>query len=138
MPRPVEAYLEGGSPPRWMERLGEIARGIKNVRRRLTRAHRVLAERHADDPEGFAREWLAIADAWPFDELNVLIGQHNDWYPIERRLPIDLRTRDYVLIHGRSYRRPLLGPEWILEQFPADLPRPFAARPTRRPAARRA
>ena len=28
------------------------------------------------------------------------------------------RTGDYVQIHGRSYRRPELGPEWVLEQFP--------------------
>ena len=33
---------------------------------------------------------------------------------------MDLRTRDYVLINGRSYRRPLLGPQWVLEQFPAE------------------
>src|SRR4051795_5013787 len=29
------------------------------------------------------------------------------------------RTRDYVLLRGRSYRRPELGPEWVLERFPA-------------------
>ena len=34
------------------------------------------------------------------------------------------RTGDYVLIHGRSYRRPELGPEWVLEQFPATLAAP--------------
>jgi hypothetical protein len=32
---------------------------------------------------------------------------------------MDLRTRDYVRVNGRSYRRPELGPEWVLEQFPA-------------------
>ena len=32
---------------------------------------------------------------------------------------MDLRTRDYVLINGRSYRRPELGPAWVLEHFPA-------------------
>ena len=25
---------------------------------------------------------------------------HNEWYPVERDLPMDLRTRDYVLING--------------------------------------
>ncbi|MEY2534992.1 MAG: hypothetical protein QOF29_2902, partial [bacterium] len=29
---------------------------------------------------------------------------------------------DYVPVGGRSYRRPVLGPEWVLEQFPATLP----------------
>ena len=49
----------------------------------------------------------------------MLIAQHNEWYPIERQLPVDIRTRDYVKIQGRSYRRPLLGPDWVLEKFPA-------------------
>ena len=35
---------------------------------------------------------------------------------------MDPRTGDYVLIRGRSYRRPVLGPEWVLEQFPPRLP----------------
>jgi hypothetical protein len=125
-PRSVEAYLEAGNPPRWMERLGEIDRGIANVKRRLERAHRALAERHAGEPVVFARHWREIAESWRFDELNELIAQHNEWYPIERRLAIDLRTRDYVLIHGRSYRRPVLDADWVLEQFPASAgpPRP--------------
>jgi hypothetical protein len=127
-PRSVEAYLEAGNPPRWMERLGEIDRGIANVRRRLARAHRALAARLAGEPDLFAQRWRETAESWRFDELNTLIAQHNDWYPIERRLPIDLRTRDYVLIHGRSYRRPVLDAAWVLEQLPTDLPRPPAGR----------
>jgi len=67
-----------------------------------------------------ARRWEAIAHAARFDDLNDLIRQHNEWYPIERDLPMDLRTRDYVLINGRSYRRPLLSPQWVLEQFPPE------------------
>lgn len=117
--RSVEAYLKGGSAPRWMQRIGDIDRGIAEHRRRLARAHRALAEACGDDHELFARRWRARATGWRFDELNELIAQHNDWYPIERDLPMDLRTRDYVLVNGRSYRRAPLGPGWILEQFPA-------------------
>jgi len=116
--RSVERYLEAGNPPRWMERLGQIDRGIANERHRLARAYRALAERERD-AQAFAAAWLEIARGWRFGELNELIRQHNEWFPIERRLPVDLRTRDYVLIHGRSYRRPVLDTEWILEQFPA-------------------
>ncbi len=61
-----------------------------------------------------------MAAEWSFDRLNELIEQHNEWYPIERDLPMDLRTRDYVLVNGRSFRRPLLDRAWILEQFPPD------------------
>ena len=34
---------------------------------------------------------------------------------------MDPRTRDYVPIAGRSYRRRELGPDWILELFPPAL-----------------
>ena len=72
------------------------------------------------DSELFARRWQRIADEWRFDGLNELIRQHNDYYPIERDLPVDPGTGEYVKIVGRSYRREPLGPEWILERFPAD------------------
>ena len=101
-----------------MERLAEIDRGIDNERRRLERAYRALREQCGPDGELFARRWRETAESWSFGRLNELIRQHNDWYPIERQLPISLKTRDYVLIHGRSYRRPVLGAEWVLEQFP--------------------
>ena len=32
---------------------------------------------------------------------------------------MDPRTRDYVLIHGRSYRRAELDAAWVLREFPA-------------------
>ncbi len=117
--RTVEAYLTAGAPPRWMERLGQIDHGIKREQRRLERAHRLLREECGEDAEVFAQRWRALVASWDFDELNALIRQHNDWYPIERNLPINPRTRDYVTVGGQSYRRPVLGPAWVLEQFPA-------------------
>ena len=119
--RSVESYLRGGSPPRWMERLADIERGIADELRRLRRQHLELAEECAHDPGRFARRWRDVADSWSFGSLNDLIEQHNEWYPIERDLPMDLRTRDYVLVNGRSYRRPVLDAAWILERFPASL-----------------
>lgn len=120
--RTLEAYLKAGNRPRWMERLAEIEQGIGAARRRLERAHRALAAEHQGDPEGFERRWREIARSSSFDEVNLLIGQHNDWFPIERQLAVDPRTRDYVRINGRSYRREPLTPEWVLEQFPPRLP----------------
>jgi hypothetical protein len=116
--RTVDDYLRAGARPRWMERLLEIDRGIARERRRLARAYEALRAETA--PEAFAGRWREAAHAWPFDEVNLLIQQHNDWYPIERDLPMDLRTRDYVRVGGRSYRRTPLGPAWVLEQFPAE------------------
>jgi hypothetical protein len=120
--RSVEAYLKSGVRPRWMERLADIDQGIAAEKQRLGRAYRAVHEECEDDPRAFARRWRAVARAWRFDALNELIHQHNDWYPIERQLPMDPRTRDYIRPGGRSYRRPVLGPEWILEHFPASLP----------------
>ena len=115
--RSLEDYLKAGNPPRWMERLAQIDRGIANERRRLEREHRRLRAELA--PSEFAARWRELVAAWRFDpELNELIHQHNEWDPIERQLPIDLRTRDYVLVHGRSYRRPRLDAAWALSQFP--------------------
>jgi hypothetical protein len=116
--RSVEAYLRGNGLPRFITRLREIDQGIRSERARLERAYRVLLEQCGDDDAAFARRWRERAREWRFDELNELIRQHNEWYPVETDLPMDPRTRDYVLIRGRSYRKPELGPEWVLEQFP--------------------
>jgi hypothetical protein len=106
--RSVEAYLKAGVRPRWMERVQEIDRGIAAEKQRLARAYRALQEECGADARLFARRWRATAHAWRFDDLNELIGQHNDWY---------------VRFAGKSYRRPVLGPEWVLEEFPARPPR---------------
>ena len=101
-----------------MERLVEIDRGMASEKRRIQRAYRALQDECGRDAALFARRWSALAESCRFDALNELIREHNDWYPIERDLAMDPRTGDYVLIHGRSYRRAALGPDWVLEHFP--------------------
>ena len=119
--RSIDAYLKAGVRPRWMERVGDIDAALAHERRRLARAHRALRGECDGDPQMFADRWRELAARWRFDDdLKRLIEQHNDWYPIERNLPLNPRTGEYVRVGGRSYRRPVLGPEWILEQFPAD------------------
>src|SRR3954465_8648220 len=108
--RSVEAYLKAGGRPRWMERIAEIDHSIAAQKQRLGRAHRLLREECGDDHELFARRWRAYAQRCPFDEPNDLPANPNDCSPMERALPMDLRTRDYVLINGRSYRREPLTP----------------------------
>ena len=107
-----------------MQRAAEIERGLRDHRRRLAGAHARLREACGADVERFAREWEARARTWDLAPLNVLIRQHNEWYPVERDLPMDPRTGDYVLVHGRSHRRALVGPAWILERFPARVQAP--------------
>ena len=117
--RSVESYLKGGVMPRYMERLREIETSIRSQRRELERSYRSLREECGADAEEFARRWRARVEAWPFAALNTLIREHNEWYPIEANLPMDPRTRDYVLLRGRSYRRDELTAGWVFEQFPA-------------------
>ncbi len=118
-PRTLEAYLQAGGRPRWMERIGEIEALTANARTRLRRARRGLEAECAGDPALLAERWRAVAEAWDFEAVNRLIGQHNDWFPIERDLAMDPRTKDYVKIRGRSYRREPLDAAWVLREFPA-------------------
>ena len=118
--RTLEGYLQAGHRPRWMERLGEIDFGVARERRRLQRAYESLRAQCGEAAAGFARRWRDVARHWSFADLNELIEQHNEWYPIERDLPMNPRTGDYVTVSGRSFRRPVLDTEWLLREFPPE------------------
>jgi hypothetical protein len=117
--RSVESYLRGAVMPRYMSRLREITKATERHERELGEAYDALAASIPDRAD-FAAAWRTRVAAWPFTEVNDLIDQHNEWYPVERQLPFDLRTRDYVLIAGRSYRRERLDAAWALARFPAE------------------
>jgi hypothetical protein len=108
--RSIEAYLRGEALPRYMQRAAEIDRAVRRHEDALRRAYANPAARE---------RWRELAHEWDFEAVNQLIRDHNDWYPVERDLPMNPRTKDYVLVNGRSYRREELGPDWILERFPA-------------------
>jgi hypothetical protein len=106
-----DRYLASlGGPLPFMRRLRQIDDEIDALTIRLENAY---AERTDDDA------WRRTAERWDFGEVNELIERHNRWYPVEARLPMDPRTRDYVTIGGRSYRREPLDAQWILRRFPA-------------------
>ncbi|HMJ33699.1 MAG TPA: hypothetical protein VK501_07255 [Baekduia sp.] len=119
--RTVESYLRGAVMPRWMERLKEIHRGMDEHRRALAEAYAQEREDHAEDPEGFADAWRRRVARHSFEDVNDLIRDHNQWYPVERQLPMDPRTGEYVLIAGRPYMREELTDEWALARFPPVL-----------------
>ncbi|HEX6699465.1 MAG TPA: hypothetical protein VF101_01930 [Gaiellaceae bacterium] len=106
-----------------MRRLRQIEDAIQLHERALEAAWRDLAAISAGDADDFAARWRDVARAWRFDEVNDLIERHNRFFPAEARLPMDPRTRDFVLVNGRPYRREPLGSRWILERFPPDLQR---------------
>jgi hypothetical protein len=108
----ADRYLASlGGPLPYMQRLRQIDDLIEQHAIRLADAY---AARAADPAQ-----WRRTADRWSFDEVNDLIERHNRYYPIEARLAMDPRTRDYVKIAGRSYRRDPLDAHWILTRFPA-------------------
>jgi hypothetical protein len=110
-PEPDSYIASLGGPLPYMQRLRQIEAEIEAHLVRLAEAY---AE-HAADPEA----WRRVAERWDFGETNELIDKHNRWYPIEARLPMDPKTRDYVRVGGRPYRREPLGAAWILQRFPA-------------------
>ncbi len=119
-PQSVESYLRGNSPPRYMLRLRQIETVYQAEQRLLDAAYRELLETHGDDAERFSDRWRRLARGWGFEHLNGLIREHNAWYPVEARLPMDPRTRDYRPVRGASYRRLELDAKWVLEHFPPD------------------
>jgi len=107
----TETYFASlGGPLPYMRRARLIDDETERHRARLAE---VYAE-HRDDPEA----WRRVAERWDFGDVNELIERHNRWYPVEARLPMDPRTKDYVKVGGRPYRRKPLDAEWILAQFP--------------------
>ena len=96
-------------------------RRIEDELSRVEAAWLELAAECAGDPAAFAERWRASVAEWDFSTANALIDSHNRYYPIEARLAMDPRTRDYVLVNGRPYTRDRVGPEWALRRFPAEL-----------------
>jgi hypothetical protein len=128
-PSALERYIRSAVLPRFMQRLREIEDQLIGHRAALARAYQELREACGDDAEAFARRWRETAEGWRFDDVNELIRQHNEYYPIERNLPLDPRTGDYVTILGRPYRREEVGTEWVLARFSPSLhAAPTAAR----------
>ncbi len=109
-PEPDRYLASLGGPLPFMRRLRQIDDEIDALTIRL-------AERYAERADGAA--WRRLAERWDFGEVNDLIDRHNRWYPIEARLPMDPRTRDFVKVGGRSYRREPLDAKWILDRWPA-------------------
>jgi hypothetical protein len=107
----ADTYLASlGGPLPYMQRLRTIEAETERHLALLADAY----EEHRGDPEG----WRRRAERWDFTGLNELIERHNRYYPIEARLPMDPRTRDFVKVGGRSYRREMLDVTWILTRFP--------------------
>lgn len=118
----VDTYVAGlHGPLAYMRRLQSIHEEELEHEERLRDAWLDVAATCGGDEARFASEWRRLAERWNFTAVNLLIDKHNRYFPAESRLPMDPRTGDFILVGGRPYRREPLGPEWILERFPAVL-----------------
>jgi hypothetical protein len=108
----ADAYVASlGGPLPYMRRLRTIEEETGRHLERLAAAYAA----QGSDPA----RWRRTAARWDFGEVNELIERHNRWYPIEARLAMDPRSRDFVKVAGRDYRLDALDERWILAHFPA-------------------
>ena len=89
---------------------------LRRSRRWSRRTIAALAETYAERRPPTGGPWPS---GWDFEDVNEQIDKHNRWFPLEARLPMDPKTRDFVTVGGSSYRRDPLDAAWILARFPA-------------------
>lgn len=116
----VRALATGGAPA-WSRRLRRMDTLIDEALDDLEEAWRRLAQALRDQPARFAAEWRRHAARYDFAAVNELVRRHNLYFPAEARLPMDVRTGDFIGPGGGDYRRYPLDAAWVLERFPADL-----------------
>ena len=117
-----ERYIASlGGPLPYMVRLRAIEEETLAHAEGLERAWRELAATCDGDAARFERTWRGVAAGWSFAAVNVLIERHNRYYPVEARLPMDIRTGDFALVNGESYRKRPLDTSWVLDRFPPVL-----------------
>jgi len=114
-PAELDRYLAGQLHGlAYMRRLRAIEDEEERHLRRLAEAWHALAGE--TDEEAFASAWREAANAWDLRRVNRLVAQHNAYYPIEARVPMNPRTGDYA----KTWRREPYDEAWILARFPAD------------------
>jgi hypothetical protein len=100
----------------YMRRLRAIEdKGARELRL-LDDAWRALAAEEGMTDAAFVLAWREAATSWDFRRLNELVARHNEYYPIEARVPMNPRTGDYA----KSWRRRPYDAAWILARFPAS------------------
>lgn len=118
----VDSYVASlGGPLPYMVRLREIDRLTQEAEEELAARYASVEAACNGNPGELADRWRREAEAYDFGTVNELIERHNRWYPVEARLPMDVKRRDYVLVNGAHYSRRRLDASWVLELFPAEL-----------------
>jgi uncharacterized protein (DUF952 family) len=108
--RTVENYLRGEQLPRYITRAREIEKHGAMHLWLLAEAREELRGRLT----GWALEqaWTTLLEDWDFSATNALVDQHNEWYPVERDLPMDPRTGRYIGAFGIGFERHHVDAAW--------------------------
>jgi len=96
--------------PSWVRRRRKLEISMEQLRTDLDRRWSLTA----------TEDWTAIAQAWDLSPINREIERFNRFYPIERNLPLDPRTRKMFDGGVAWMPLPALDAAWILDAFPAD------------------
>jgi hypothetical protein len=117
----VDSYVTSlGGPLPYMVRLREIDQLTQAAEEELGERYALVVAEFGGRPDELADRWRQEAETFDFGTVNELIDRHNRWYPVEARLPMDVKRRDYVLVNGAHYSRRRLDAAWVLERFPAE------------------
>lgn len=116
----VGIEAQAGLPHR-IERLLAIERETERLLRRLETEYLEAVEESPQDAATFASGWRERVRRISFLEVNELVDEHNEWFPIEARLRWDLHLQDYRAPFGLPWRKQRIDDEWALERFPPEL-----------------
>lgn len=107
--------------PAWSLRLKRIEDGRAALIAEVEAAWGALAARRQGQAARFAAAWRAYLAKLDLAPLNALIEKHNNYYPIEARLPIVLPYGDYRVPPGIEWPQQLVLAPDLLAEYPADL-----------------
>jgi hypothetical protein len=110
-PSPRSLLVGLAGIPRFAERAIEIEQRTATHRRRLAAAHGELRATYGEG-DLLAAARRRLVRTWSFDDVNALVDEHNRWFPIERNLPLDPATGEYLPVLGRTHRLERLDADW--------------------------
>ena len=108
-------------PPAWAVRLKQIHDGRTQLRATLEQSWADHARRLRGRPADFAARWRTFVEKLDLAKLNTLIKKHNDYYPIEARLPILYPSNKYYVPPGVEWPQSPVTAAGILDDYPPDL-----------------
>lgn len=108
-------------PPAYALRARKIEDSIAFIYQDLETKYAELLEAHGNDPAEFGRKWQEIIDGIDLNTLNELIEKHNEYYPIEANLRMDIETSNYMLGSTPWKAKEKITKEKLLKRFPFQL-----------------